>query len=525
MKLIALLFLLVGNLLMHAQQFKVTRTSGKQETEPRMVRYGADLFSLATEMQGVSRSSVNLKKTMHSIEILKYDTALKLVKSIKVSNNERLYGPLEPLLKIIASKLYLVYCKMPTAGLVQFFSAEVNPVSLELGEPTGLLEIQQKVRLLESHMRSVSGYHPNRFVDKSFDYLGKEYPDLLHKTFFFESSPDDTKFFLLWNSGWDNRLFFSVLDKDLKKIRTGEEEVPDEISLSLNSACIDNTANIYIAYSYAKKDKGYGALLINTKGGKSLVKEITVTGGEPYGVFAKITSKEKIHINGAYKENSWNLSGVFIQSINPVDLQLSAVTKTAFPKDLVEIFGKEDWASTKPKNYGLSNNLVLESYMMEDGTMGLIGEFRFTKIVSPNIFHYRGSIFNARFNGMKAVFSRIPKLRVTPGVSFADSYKLLEYKEKLVVLYNDYVPNVNLDISKVPTNSDKYRNSVLVAATIEGDGSIKREIIIDQREESFLSSDLGRQQISATSYFVPLRRIKNLYQITDDIKWMILEIK
>lgn len=526
MKLIALVFLMSANILLHAQQFNVTLTSDKQGSDPLVLKFGENFFSLNTEILGISGFSGNLKRTIHSIEINKYDTDMKLVKSVKLSNGERLFGPMAPLLKIISNKLYLLYYKMPDEGKVHFFSAEINPVSLELAEPTELLDIKQKVRFIESHIRSIRDYHPNRYVEKNLQASEvREYPNLLHKTFFFEPSPDGTKFFLLWNSGWDNRLFFSVLDKDLKKIRTGEEEVPDEISLSLNTACIDNSANIYIAYFYEKKNKTHAELLVNTKAGKSLVKEIIIPDAEPYGVFTAITKENKIYINGAYKENSWNLSGVFIQSLNPADLQLSAVTKTVFPKDLVEILDKEGWASTKGKKYGLSYNLVLESHTLENGSIDLIGEFRSTRSGIKAIFNMSGSIFNARFNENGAVFSRIPKMRVSAGSTFGDSYRVFEYKNKLIVFYNDHASNVNLDISKAPTRSDNYSNSVLVAATISEDGTVKREIIIDQSKENFLSSNLTMQQISAASYVVALRRIKNLGGVTNDFKWAILEIK
>jgi hypothetical protein len=149
MRFFVFVFLMCSSVLLYAQRFNVNLTSETQENNPILLKFGDVFFSLNIEMQGISGFSANLKRALHSIEVKKYSADLKVIKSIKISNGERLYGPIAPLLKIIANNLYLFYYKMPEEGRVQFFSSMIDPVSLELSEPTELLDIKQKTKFLE----------------------------------------------------------------------------------------------------------------------------------------------------------------------------------------------------------------------------------------------------------------------------------------------------------------------------------------------------------------------------------------
>ena len=98
-------------------------------------------------------------------------------------------------------------------------------------------------------------------------------------------------------------------------------------------------------------------------------------------------------------------------------------------------------------------------------------------------------------------------------------------KNGVIVFYNDHEENVKRDIGKSPLRSDNFKNSVLVAATISPDGSVKREILIDLSSEDYLPVAENLQTISASSVLVPIHRIKGVGKVTDDFKWGLIEIR
>ncbi len=84
----------------------------------------------------------------------------------------------------------------------------------------------------------------------------------------------------------------------------------------------------------------------------------------------------------------------------------------------------------KKKNYGLSEGWFVEPFVLEDGTLTLVGEFRGTISTEKSSYKLSGTILIARFNNNGAVFSRIPKLRVSAGTTYGDSYRIFEFKKQ-----------------------------------------------------------------------------------------------
>jgi len=162
---------------------------------------------------------------------------------------------------------------------------------------------------------------------------------------------------------------------------------------------------------------------------------------------------------------------------------------------------------------------------LKDGTETLVGEFR-SRIEGQKVnARTSGSILIARFNKTGTVFSRVPKLRVSAGTTYGDSYKIVEFKNKMIFFYSDHTANLNLDLSREPKRSDNYSNSVFVAATISETGGVERKIVVDLSKEDYLAENESMIQISPASYYVPFRRIKKMGGLTDDLKLFILSIE
>lgn len=464
-----------------AQQFKVSFSAQSQDVIPDAVNFNGEFFSLSLEW----------KKRSHSITLNKHGKDLQLIKSVQASNGEKLYGPKYPSLKIFDGKLYLFYYQMPEDQTLQLFAANVDPVSLQLSEAVELQTIKGRFRSI-----------------------------------FLELSPDGSKILIAWNTGPDNKGFYSVWDKELKKIRSGEDVLEDVEKIALDGSSIDNSGNAFLLYRFpGKRKERYSIWTVNSSG-KKTSNEITLPEGEISSVFTGVNPKDnKLFIVGTYKQDSKLLTGVFNQAFDPTYLKFDKINKTPFTKELVEILDEERWANKKSKNYGLSDGLVLQPFVLADGTLSLVGEFRGTIVGQKTSFDLSGSILIARFNNESAVFSRIPKIRVSAGRTYGDSYKVIEFKNKLIVFYNDHEKNIKLDLTQRPDRSDNYSNSVFVAATVNETGDVKREIIADLSKESYLAEYESMISFSSLSYFVPFRKIKKLGGLTDDLKWATINIE
>jgi hypothetical protein len=520
MKLIVSLFLAFTFLLSNAQDFKVSFSNEDDKNYSVGERFGDNFYDFSVDMKGVSGFSASLDRSIHSIELKKYDAGMKLVKSVKVANGERQFGPMIPLIKIISGRLYLFYFKMQESGTVKLFSAAINPVSLELAEPSEILEIRETEADLKYHMRMVGQYDKNR----TDPYKGP--------TFFFESSPDSSKFVIAWNSGWHSQLFFSVFDKNMNKIRTTNETIKYSGELLLCSAFIDNAGNMGITYRLKTGSKTFAKLLVNTTDGKSLTKEIQVPGCQPTYLFA-VVSKAGLDLVGTYSENEIAFSGVFSGSFTFQDMKLETVTKTAVPASMVDLFDADGWASTKKNNYGLSRNVNMKAVILKDGHIDLIGEFLSnTKTVyidntgSKSYSDVRsGSIINARFADNAVIFSRIPKLRRHDFDIFSASSRLIEFNNKLIFFYSDSKENLKRDISKEPVKAGNQKDLVLAAAIVEKDGSVTRKVVLDPDGNGYVTDTESIKEISPDVLFFSMRRLKFVGVLTDDQKKGILEIR
>ncbi len=515
MKHILLVISLIAGNFIFAQKFKISYLSGQEEPSVYSVVHRGEMFSLSLDYQ---KGMTNFN---HAITIKKYGKDLGTVKSFQLSGGEKMYGPVRPLLKTYNDKLYLLYYKEQEGGKIQLLSSEVNTESLQLSEPVELQNIQPNERNLGYYSRNVNLDNENRILHISFY---REGPKGVYKTFFFELSPDSSKALLVWSTGFDNKVFYSILDKNMKKIKSGEQELSTVKSVALGSACIDNSGNIYFIYHYSIKRQRITELLAIGNAGKTNIKEITIPECEVSATFARVKQGgNTLFLTGTYKQNSKNLSGVFKQQFNLATSKFTDAEKTVFPQDLVEILDDEEWGSKK-KNYGLSEGWFVEPFVLEDGTLTLVGEFRGTISTEKSSYKLSGTILIARFNNNGAVFSRIPKLRVSAGTTYGDSYRIFEFKNKMVFFYSDHASNLQLEMARRPRRSDNYSNSVFVAATIYETGGVKREIIADLSKEDYLAENQSMQPLSPSSYYFPFRKIKKLGGITNDLKWAIVSI-
>jgi hypothetical protein len=219
-------------------------------------------------------------------------------------------------------------------------------------------------------------------------------------------------------------------------------------------------------------------------------------------------------ITGTYKEHKKdNIGGIFFSSQSVSNVSNISLKKTPIPLNIVEKLSKIDFAEKKEKYYGI-NDITLKSFSLGDGAVALAGQFEKTILGDRHSFFVFSNILNIYFDkDGNTIFSMAPKLRVSASkVVGAFSYPVV-FNNKIVVLYNDNVKNLERNIDESPNRYDKYNNFALIAATFERDGSVKREVVIDQNKEDYLSLPDNAIEISASSFLIPFVHIGDLGQI------------
>lgn len=457
------------------------------------VKAGDAYYALEADAKMQFGFTFKLNKAKFAIKLARYDKAMQLTKEVSLSAGEKVYGPLKPMLKSINDKPYLLYFMLSGEDeRIRLYAAEINPSDLSLSAPDEVLVIEQKNVGLQQAGQLMSNY-----------------------TFEFSTSPDRSKLLALWSSGINNRFFFSVFDGGFKKIRSVAETIEGEREIAVKNACVNNDGAVFAAYEADEKARIYASGV----GGKRTDQEVTLLGGTAYEVFVlPSVNGADIQVAGTYKGEKDNLVGVFTQTFNSATLRLGTAQQTIFPKTLVEQFDNDGWGSSKEKKYGLTP-MRMRPYLLPDGTVDLVGEFRSSQSGTRTTFIISGDLVNVGFKKGGPVFSRIPKARVSAGSTIGDSFGAVPTAAGLAIFYNDNVSNLKKDIAASPNRSDNYNNNVLVVATLNDDGSVKREVLIDLSRESYLPIAESLQRPTASTVLVPVRRIKGFGGIADDFRW------
>jgi len=231
-----------------------------------------------------------------------------------------------------------------------------------------------------------------------------------------------------------------------------------------------------------------------------------------------------VNIVGTYFGESELINGVYIVSLNTSDFKLSKIKQTIVPEALVSQLDKDGWAYTKKNKYGLLG-IGMQAYSLEDGSIDMIGMFSKRDMGTRAAFYTAGDILAVHFGKGDPVFTRVPKYRVSAGTTVGDAYYVFPFKNSTIIFYDDSENNLANDINQTPKSSSDYNNNVLVAATIPGDGTVKREIILNEKKEHYLALTDAMRVQSPSTLLVPLSKIFGLGGMSKYFKWATIEIK
>lgn len=448
--------------------------------------------------------TLKLSKAKFGIKLLKYDASMNLVKENQLFNGERICGPFSSSIQTINDKLWLFYSiyEEDSKNVINLMGANIDPVSLAIGEPKQLLQIDQD----------------NTGLFKSMTLMQKQ-------TFFVKGSPDKSKLLIFWASNMNDQFFMAVLKPDLDLIWNRKETVGLNRTI-VNSTCVDNIGNVYTGYNYnSGGDANKSRVSVYVQKGRPVNVEVKMATGHPYDVLMVPSKKgDEVYVTGTYAGHANCLIGIYSQSISTSTFKQNRIVTKEFTPQLIELIAKDSWASTKSKKYGLEP-ISMQAYELEDGSIGLVGQFRKSNSTEKHVYILSGGIVNVRLKDNDASFSWIPKYRVSAGSTIGDSYYAFPYKDKLLIFYNDEADNIKIPVGEKYSTSNNYKNVVLAVASMDANGTLKREKLVDLANENYLPVGESIMPRSSRCLLVPILKIKGMGGIGAESKWGVIDIE
>jgi hypothetical protein len=446
-----------------------------------------------------------LGKLKYGIRLVKYDRAMNLVKENNLAAGDKPYGPFQPVVHKMNGRLFLLYYEMIAGaeeGNLLVKAAEIDTTSMDLRAPKTLFTIDQK----------------NLGLFKSMDAVQSTRISL-------QQSNDKSKILAWWSSGLDNDLYMALLNENLDPQWSKKEVIKSPAQVGINTTCVDDQGDILMTYRITV-DKEYMSHVWIYRQGKPVIdKEVKLAEGHPREMHLVASrTAPVVNIVGTYIGATDLINGAYILPLSTADFKLGKPTQTAMPDALIKLFDNDGWASTKKKHYGLSM-IGVQALQLEDGSIDLVGMFRSRNALTRVVQEIAGDILVIHIKDGNAVFGRLPKHRASTGSMIGDAYYAFPYKNKTIIFYDDSESNLKQRIEETPNSSNVYKNLIMVAATMEADGTIKREKLFDMRDDNYLAVADAIRVLSPSSVIVPIRKIKGLGGIADYFKWGTIEIK
>ncbi|WP_106605340.1 hypothetical protein [Chitinophaga ginsengisoli] len=471
-----------------AQQFHVSIS----DTEPGLFKIalpGGGYVDIRKEDKNVS--GMNWNKYRMTVTLIQYDKDMKVIKENKLSGGDNVYSSFYSSLEKIGDKIWFIYVEPASKNNIgNIMAVEVNPLTLEISQPKTLAASSS----MELSLPLMNGMEFKKII--------------------FKYSPDRKRVLLLVGAGKE-QFYLSCLDEQLNVIWGKNETIAGITDKEILSEIIDNGGTIYVSYKNDEKGdaKEMANIMVFKQTGTPLHKTLRIPNARPAEVVLLSSQQgDSIHIAGTYCDKTDNLAGVFKGTMATGNFKLTAVQKSPFPETFVEHLANDDWGNTKERKYGISPEC--SSQLVETGEgISMVTEFSKVDVTSSpsnKPFYISGDILNIYFDNKQTSFTRIPKYRVSTGSRMGASYYAFSAQGKTIIFYNDNEENLTRDITLKPLGSSVYKNVVLVAAVIEPDGTLKRQKVIDMKDEDFLALTEWMKVISPSVVKVPLQKVKFL---------------
>jgi hypothetical protein len=373
----------------------------------------------------------------------------------------------------------------------------------------------------------------------------------------YKMSSDSTKILLFVEGAEakkENKKFYvAVYETNLTLVWKKEIELPiGDRYVSIYDKDITNDGKVYVAIKHYDKEVSRETVMedgekIPSYTYKLLVYDATDTQGKEIlvelnnhfiqGTKLSYNKNGSIVLAGLYKrKHNGNINGAFYSILDATTKEIKDPKMVPFPPEMISMIDNDNFGSDKSSDPGLYPGFKIRHIRnRSNGSVDLIAEY-YKEVYSTQHSNINGSlrvyqttsytygdIVNTNINAEgKAVFTRIPKNQkfnnFTPFLGF---YPIV-YGDKLVLLYNDDVDNVERDIEMKPDDVVNFKRSVFLAATVDAKGNVSRQSLYSHVDEDYITFPKSTAKISDTKYLL----VSDLLKLTKKrTRFGVLDIK
>ncbi|MCY7292442.1 MAG: hypothetical protein LH615_09705, partial [Ferruginibacter sp.] len=246
---------------------------------------------------------------------------------------------------------------------------------------------------------------------------------------------------------------------------------------------------------YTKKIPNYTYNLL--KVGKDNEKTITINveNNIIHKMTLHIEPGNKIFVSGLLKKTCMaNIHALFYGYLNTSTNTVDELKIINYGNDIIKAVEVDGWKPVKEGGAGISPFFIpIYTFKRENGAIDIGCEYtNITENTNGRIFfneYTSGDIINANIatNG-KVTLTRVPKNQYNVDHSSYLSAYTINYKNKLVLLYNDTEKNLTKEISEKPVSIERFgfRKSILMQLTIDEYGKVTRQKVDGANQDSFI---------------------------------------
>ncbi|MFT3911962.1 MAG: hypothetical protein QM737_21230 [Ferruginibacter sp.] len=438
------------------------------------------------------------------IDVVQYDMGMNEKKRVSLADEKTSYDELCMGIKKFNNKVYVITREDKKSANI--IAVEVDPQNLTLSAPKIIAATENE--------------------GKKYQYLTAFEDHTPH--FEFTISPDGHSAGLAIPA-FEN-LFISILDENLNVIWGKSNEFKDYHRIYFEAFSIDNNHNAYFGYfvDYRTKldVKDRYRYAVYTADSKVIDQGVDLGGDYVFRMYFVSTKSNGIAVTGGYLDthSESNVHGLFTATLSDKNnFTLTNIARHPFSEALLIRANQERWGTTAKKQYGLIKNFTMEAFELEDGTLDVITEFHGSEPMASVTWRIAGAIMNFHFGKNDSTVSYIPKIR-RGQATIGESYHAFPYKNKMIIFYNDNPDNLNNDPSAKTYASDNYSSTVLVAATVNENGTFTRKQAA-QKEDAFAAMPELMFEVSENSLMIPLQNIKGLGGIKEGLRFATIKIE
>lgn len=403
----------------------------------------------------------------HSIKIQRFDKNMNLVQEKDLFGETDMVNGNFAQIFLVGKKYWVVYLECgENSRMGNIKAAEIDPVTYGIKSKTTVI------------------------LPSSLDHKITRVMEHLDLQFISGTSETGKNIFLLIRMS-ASEYFMACVDESMKARWGHKVTDPDMLKAGLCSLVVTDEGSVLMSFYRKKKEK----LVYKhfTADGKVNDFDVILPPGSGEAkdlLFHPMEGSNEVVVTGSYMEDDI-CKGVYKGKLGK-NGGFSDFSTTLYPDDLLEKLKKEGWSFTKDKKKGIRPKFRSMPVHLAMDKIGMLIEFFIvSETRSPYTLH-GGSIVFIDFAGNVPLFSKVPKYSLGP-VSMVYDYSLvsgissmfyLTNYPQLIVFYFDNPDNLNRDMS-LDAKVVHGKNQELVAALIEKNGSVRRQLVqIVQNEKN-----------------------------------------